>query len=114
MKHGLSEKLRSKNGIISIFVETDETYLYLNVMDDGNGMDINKVQELQNHIDRNVDKRYGLGLKNVNDRIKLFYGKRYGIVIEAQEGSYTKITLKLPNNVKSTLINGINKCDEIE
>ena len=104
VKHGLSEKLRSKNGSVFISVETDETYLYLNVMDDGNGMDINKVQELQNHIDRNVDKRYGLGLKNVNDRIKLFYGKQYGIIIEAQEGSYTKITLKLPNEVKDTLI----------
>jgi len=109
VKHGLSEKLRSENGSVSISVETDEEYLYLNVMDDGNGMDINKVQELQSHIDRNVDKRYGLGLKNVNDRIKLFYGKQYGIIIEAQEGSYTKITLKLPNEVKDTLISSINK-----
>lgn len=109
VKHGLSEKLRSENGSVSISVETDETYLYLNVMDDGNGMDINKVQELTNHIDRNVDKRYGLGLKNVNDRIKLFYGKQYGIIIEAQEGSYTKIKIKLPNEVKDTLISSINK-----
>jgi len=109
VKHGLSEKLRSKNGSVSISVGTDDTHLYLNVMDDGNGMNINKVQELQNHIDRNVDKRYGLGLKNVNDRIKLFYGKQYGIIIEAEEGSYTKITLKLPNEVKDTLISSINK-----
>ena len=109
VKHGLSEKLRSKNGSVFISVETDETYLYLNVMDDGNGMDINKVQELQNHIDGNVDKRYGLGLKNVNDRIKLFYGKQYGIVIEAQEGNYSKITLRLPNEVKGTLSSSINK-----
>lgn len=96
VKHGLSEKLRSENGSISISVETDEAYLYLNVKDDGKGMDISKVEELQNHINGNVDKRYGLGLKNVSDRIKLFYGKQYGIMIEAKEGCYTKITLKLP------------------
>ena len=96
VKHGLSEKLRSKNGSVSISVNTDEEYLYLNVRDDGNGMNINKVEELQNHINGNVNKRYGLGLKNVSDRIKLFYGKQYGIIIEAKEGSYTKISLKLP------------------
>ncbi|MDR3594910.1 histidine kinase [Clostridium sp.] len=99
VKHGISEKLMSENGIVSISVEIDETYLYLNVKDDGKGMDISKVHELQNHINGNVDKRYGLGLKNVSDRIKLFYGKQYGITIEAKEGCYTQITLKLPNGM---------------
>lgn len=96
VKHGLSEKLRNENGSVSISVNIDEEYLYLNVIDDGNGMNVNNVEELQNHINGNVNKKYGLGLKNVSDRIKLFYGKQYGIIIEAKEGSYTKITLKLP------------------
>ncbi|WP_315069471.1 histidine kinase [uncultured Clostridium sp.] len=97
VKHGLSEKLVSENGNISISVEIDEAYLYLNVKDDGKGVDITKVQEVQNYINGNTDKIYGLGLKNVNDRIKLFYGREYGIIIEAKEECYTKITLKLPN-----------------
>jgi two-component system sensor histidine kinase YesM len=103
VKHGISEKLMSENGIISISVAIDEEYLYLNVKDDGKGMDINKVQELQNHINENIDKKYGLGLKNVSDRIKLFYGKQYGIMIEAHEGGYTQITLKLPNSIDNPL-----------
>jgi two-component system sensor histidine kinase YesM len=103
VKHGISEKLMSENGIISISVAIDEEYLYLNVKDDGKGMDINKVQELRNHINENIDKKYGLGLKNVSDRIKLFYGKQYGIMIEAHEGGYTQITLKLPNSIDNPL-----------
>ncbi|AGF58048.1 two-component system sensor histidine kinase YesM [Clostridium saccharoperbutylacetonicum] len=103
VKHGISEKLMSENGIISISVAIDEEYLYLNVKDDGKGMDINKVQELQNHINENIDKKYGLGLKNVSDRIKLFYGKQYGIMIETHEGGYTQITLKLPNSIDNPL-----------
>ncbi|WP_297417658.1 sensor histidine kinase [Clostridium sp.] len=114
LKHGLSEKLMSENGSISISVETDESYLYLNVMDDGKGMDINKVQELQNHINGKVNKRYGLGLKNVSDRIKLFYGKQYGITIESKEGCYTQIILKLPNVINEALINNTNKKLEIK
>ena len=97
VKHGLSKKLMNENGYISISVNVDKEYLYLNVRDDGNGMNINKVQEIQNHVNGNTDKRYGLGLKNVSDRIKLFYGKPYGVMIESKENQYTQITLKLPN-----------------
>ncbi|EKQ50399.1 MULTISPECIES: histidine kinase [unclassified Clostridium] len=114
VKHGLSEKLMSENGSISISVETDESYLYLNVKDDGRGMDINKVQELQSHINGKVDKRYGLGLKNVSDRIKLFYGKQYGVMIEAKDGCYTQIILKLPNVANEALISNTNKKLEIK
>lgn len=100
VKHGLSEKLRSENGIITISVEKDDTYIYLNVMDQGKGMDAKQVQALQDHIDGNKNQNFGVGLKNVNERIKLFYGKQYGILIEAKEYSYTKMTLKLPNQEK--------------
>ncbi|GFZ32504.1 two-component sensor histidine kinase [Clostridium zeae] len=102
VKHGLSEKLRDENGNITISVETDEKYLYLNVIDEGKGMDEKQVQALQSHIDGNTDKSFGVGLKNVNDRIKLFYGNQYGIVIEAEENSYTKMILKLPNKQKQS------------
>jgi two-component system sensor histidine kinase YesM len=97
VKHGLTEKLRDENGNITISVQTDEAYLYLNVIDEGKGMDSKQVQALQSHIDGNTDKSFGVGLKNVNDRIRLFYGNQYGIVIEAEEHSYTKMILKLPN-----------------
>lgn len=102
VKHGLSEKLRSENGTIIISIEEDNTQLYLNVKDNGNGINIEKLQELNNYINGCEDKTYGLGLKNVNDRIKLFYGNHYGVIIESQEYSYTKVTIKLPNIKKDT------------
>ena len=97
VKHGLSEKLRSENGTIIISIEEDNMQLYLNVKDNGNGINIEKLQELNNYINGCEDKTYGLGLKNVNDRIKLFYGNHYGVIIESQEYSCTKVTIKLPN-----------------
>ncbi|WP_143318046.1 histidine kinase [Clostridium sp. HBUAS56017] len=95
VKHGLSEKLRSEEGNINIFMESDETYLYLNVMDDGKGMNRAAIEALKNHINGNIDKRFGLGIKNVNDRIKLFYGKSSGLDIQSEQGSYTRFTISL-------------------
>ncbi|ADL52421.1 sensor histidine kinase [Clostridium cellulovorans] len=95
IKHGLSEKLRDEDGNIDIFIESDETYLYLNVMDDGKGMDSNDIEVLREYIDGNINKKFGLGIKNVNDRVKLFYGEASGVQIESEKGSYTKFIIKL-------------------
>jgi len=95
VKHGLSEKLRSEDGNINIFMESDETHLYLNVMDNGKGMDRGETEALKNNINGNIDKKFGLGIKNVNDRIKLFYGKNSGIDIESEKGSYTRFKISL-------------------
>lgn len=95
VKHGIAEKLRSDDGNIYIFIETDEAHLYLNVMDDGKGMDEIEVNELQNHINAEVNKRFGLGLRNVNDRIKLFYDETCGVIVKSEKGNHTQLILKL-------------------
>jgi len=38
----------------------------------------------------------GIGLPNVDRRIKLNYGEEYGLTIESQEGEFTEITIKMP------------------
>jgi len=37
-----------------------------------------------------------IGLKNIVERIKLYYGKPYGMFIESEENQGTKVTLLLP------------------
>ena len=41
----------------------------------------------------------GIGLRNVDQRIVMSYGPEYGIQIESQEGSYTRIIMTLPYRV---------------
>jgi two-component system sensor histidine kinase YesM len=45
-----------------------------------------------------VTKNYmsGIGLPNVDRRIKLVYGDEYGLQIESQVGVYTCVTVSLP------------------
>ncbi len=95
IKHGISEKLIREDGTISIYIETDDKFLYLIVKDDGKGMDSDKVLQLQEHINGNLNMNFGLGLKNVNERIRLYYGEDCGVFVESKQFCYTKLTLKL-------------------
>ena len=38
----------------------------------------------------------GIGLPNVDRRLKLIYGEEYGLSVESQMGKFTQITVKIP------------------
>jgi len=42
------------------------------------------------------DPRYGLGILNVDERIKLYFGKEYGLKFVSSEDQGTRVTIKLP------------------
>ncbi|MNH42684.1 hypothetical protein D3C79_1044330 [compost metagenome] len=42
----------------------------------------------------------GIGLKNVNERIKLHYGNSYGLKVSSVSGKGTKVILQLPLEVR--------------
>ncbi|MCR3761808.1 histidine kinase [Clostridium felsineum] len=103
VNHGLREKLRKKDGNIYISVREDGDYLNLNVMDDGKGMNKDEIHILYEHINGKVHEKLGLGIKNVNDRIRLFYGKNSGVYIEAEKESYSKFIIKLYNKDENSI-----------
>ena len=62
----------------------------IEVWDNGAGM-------TQEQIDCALNSRKGgVGLKNVDDRVKLMYGSRYGISIASEPGLYTSVFVRLP------------------
>lgn len=65
------------------------------VSDDGVGMDADKLMSLQNSMEQAQE---GMGLRNVNARIKLQYGQQYGVFLESQPFLGTIIRLELPLN----------------
>ena len=41
-------------------------------------------------------RRKGIGVKNVNDRLKIYFGEEYGITIESELDVGTTVTIKIP------------------
>ncbi|QAY66039.1 cache domain-containing sensor histidine kinase [Paenibacillus protaetiae] len=72
--------------------------LRISVEDNGPGMEKEFVNKLRQGIVK--PKGTGLGLQNIEERIKILYGEEYGLEIESDPGQGTKVTLVLPYEVR--------------
>jgi len=83
------------DGEIRVDVRVEGQDLYISVSDNGIGMRKDLVDRiLVEHFP--ISKGSGVGLKNVNERIKLYAGDAYGVIIESELDVGTTITLHLP------------------
>ncbi|HCW54353.1 MAG TPA: two-component sensor histidine kinase [Clostridium sp.] len=92
--HGMRIK-ENYTGRIEIKAEAKENYALISVEDTGVGMDENEINILNNSLN-SFDKENGYGVKNVNKRIAIIFGREYGL--HYLKNSYGGITveIKLP------------------
>lgn len=83
-----------------------EEYFTIEVTDFGAGISREKVDQLKMKIlDDTVEQQVssnGIGLKNVQDRIRLCFGVEDGLEIVSKEGIFTKIIIKIPYTIGGT------------
>ncbi|BCS80094.1 sensor histidine kinase [Anaerocellum diazotrophicum] len=100
INHGIEPK--GEGGSIFIDISKIGEFIVISVIDDGLGIEEEKLKLLQQAIDGEEDiecfSGQGIALKNVNERIKIAYGKDYGLKIESKKGEFTKVTITLPYN----------------
>lgn len=89
--HGIDNK--EGKGNIFVTVKKISSDIIYEVKDDGIGIDISEVHQLLRNIG---DSNKGLGIKNVNDRLKLYFGEQYGIEFFNETGGGTKVIVKQP------------------
>lgn len=93
--HGLEDS--DGNGKIVVKVSAGEEHLYIVITDNGKGMTVEELERVQKRLEaKNPELKTSIGLYNINERIKLCYGKEYGIQIESTLKQGTKVTLMLP------------------
>ena len=95
--HGIKKKRGT--GKITIRAYRREQDLIIEVSDDGCGMPEEICRKiLSDEIESENISGSGIGVKNVNERIQLRFGKKYGLSYSSEEGVGTTVTYILPYN----------------
>lgn len=105
VNHGLRSK--RKDGVIRVTAYNHDEVLYIEVWDNGVGIEQSRLEAVRESIigapesgrdaSEGMSEFHGIALKNVNERIKLFYGNPFGIKIFSEFNQYTKVLISLPS-----------------
>lgn len=86
-----------EEGEIQVFIkEYDRDHIKIEIYDNGIGMDKEKLDEVKEKKENKNRHFNGIGINNVDSRIKLIYGSSYGIDIKSKLNSGTTVTILLP------------------
>lgn len=80
-------------GEIRIGIHQDGNDVILTVEDNGVGMTEEQCREI---LHREAGSRTGIGIKNVNDRIRIYFGKEYGLTITSEPDVGTRVVIRIP------------------
>ena len=80
-------------GEILIQVRSDADDVLFLVEDNGVGMEPEQIEEI---FTRKPDGKSGIGIKNVNDRLKIWFGESYGLRIDSEPDCGTRVTVRMP------------------
>lgn len=89
--HGLD--LMVEPGHIDVEVCRDGKDILFRVRDDGVGMDEEQVRHI---LHSEPGDRTGIGIKNVNDRLRIYFGEGYGLRIESEPDEGTCVEIRMP------------------
>ncbi|MCR5438881.1 MAG: sensor histidine kinase [Selenomonas sp.] len=93
VKYGADAKGRIA---ISLQVEFGRDTLQIRIQDRGRGMDAPTISRLQALLDSEANDSVHMGVYNIHRRIRLMYGKPYGVQVKQREGGGTEVLLVLP------------------
>ncbi len=96
--HGIKNK--REGGTISVRAKfNNDQEVILEVEDNGIGFTPDKLAQLQAELADNsgeIKQESGFGIGNVNQRIKLYYGKQYGLSVKSDYQTGTHVSFVIP------------------
>jgi two-component system sensor histidine kinase YesM len=100
--HGL-EHLPS-GGIVTIQGGLEQDAVRIFIKDNGVGIEPAKLKSIQTKLqfkgfEEEAGMRRSIGLFNVNERLQLYFGDSFGLLIDSTKGEGTTVTLKIPAHV---------------
>ncbi len=88
---------------INLSVRILQDMLQIVISDNGKGIPKDRLADLRRHLQEEITfmelghrERESIGLKNIQSRVELYYGKGYGLTIDSTEGEGTQIEIHIP------------------
>lgn len=106
LNHGLEAK--TGGGKITLRVLATDRRMAIIITDTGGGISAEKLEALRSNLNsgfvlnnnlserRHLDKKSGISLNNVNNRLKIYFGDAYGLTVTSVEGKFTTVEIVVP------------------
>lgn len=98
IKHGLANKIEGGTVRLSTWIERNR--LFICVEDDGLGIEESRLATL-------FDQSGGVGVTNVDERLKVLFGTDYRMEVDSTPGAGTKTLIEIPDIGISGVRNGV-------
>jgi two-component system sensor histidine kinase YesM len=98
--HGI--EMKEYKGKLQIYSQIDENNIRIIVEDDGLGIELKRLEVIRSQIynEKSEDDKRSIGLRNVHQRLQLYYGEQYGIVLTSEKNVGTKVEVLLPIEIE--------------
>ncbi len=93
IEHGIDCKNDGERGTITIRVRASGNDIVFEVIDNGMGMSEENIRDVL------VNSKKGYGVKNVNERLQLFFDKDYGLTLQRVQPHGTRATIRIPKYI---------------
>lgn len=97
--HGI--KISRRKGFIRVSGRMQNDKVILEVADDGTGMTEERLNEVRASLTE--DKPEGFGLRTVNQRIQILFGKEFGLTVESTPETGTRVIVTIPQTIDKEL-----------
>ncbi|MFD0671222.1 sensor histidine kinase [Cohnella sp. GCM10027633] len=95
IQHSIRDNFEKGKVILSGYVEDQD--IVIEITDNGKGIPQHVLKQLDEEpAEGKSTRRQGVGLRNVNERLKLYFGANYKLKVETGDGMGTKITIRHP------------------
>lgn len=103
--HGLEQKM--EGGEVRVAIHSiGENKMQCIVEDNGCGIEAEKLERLKANLESSESQK-GIGMANIYQRLKLFYGEDAFFFIDSFEGEGTKIAIIVPDQVEEGVVTGV-------
>ena len=97
--HGLEQKLEAGEVNVSIHMHGEDHLMFV-VEDNGCGIEPARLVWMRDNLDSRPTGQKGIGVANIYQRLKLFYGDDVVFQIESRLGEGTRITIIIPDELE--------------